>query len=182
MQVAGDEKKDPSSLLTSNVGSLSAYTQKLAGQLWVWTGSNVLWGSNLDVQLNVTKSCNGHCVYNYLCGAGSFLFLSFILLFNYLCETHTMSRSGWFSYKVELFMMYALAIWWIPGVAVASSIENPVSGVGEVWAYLSLFGSIFVCFAAYRAYRVEQYKEYIVNRLLNRQDDSDDSESEGENA
>ena len=143
--------------------------------------SVLFWSSCIEQQLNVTKACNGRCGYNYVVGLGSFLYLSLILLCNYLCETHVMSRSGWFSYKTELFLMYGLVIWWIPGVAVLSDFENPISGVGEVWGYLALFGSIFCCFAAYRTFRVEQYKQYMISRLARRGDgDSDDSESEDE--
>mmetsp|Transcript_11348 Transcript_11348/g.19415 ORF Transcript_11348/g.19415 Transcript_11348/m.19415 type:complete len:216 (-) Transcript_11348:34-681(-) len=171
-------KTDPTVIVTSQVGHLSPYAQKLCAQLIIWTGSNVLWGANLDVYLSTNRlQCNGYCIYNFICGIGSCLAVSCILLFNYLCETYRMSRSGWFSYALELYMMYILVLWWIPGVAVASSSDNFITPTGEVWAYLSLFASMFAAFAAYRTLKYEEMKKAYINRLAGG-DDEDEEEDE----
>jgi len=142
----------------NSVRQISPYQQKLATQLVVWVASIVVWGSTLDVMFFLERRtgvlrCNGYCVCNFIFGGLSFLFLSMVLFFNYQCETKRMSRDGWFSELNELYMMYALTAWWIPGVALSSNTENFITAVGETFAYFAMFGSVACCFTAYRSLR-----------------------------
>mmetsp|Transcript_5256 Transcript_5256/g.9187 ORF Transcript_5256/g.9187 Transcript_5256/m.9187 type:complete len:184 (-) Transcript_5256:178-729(-) len=147
-----------SSLLapSSTLRSLSPYAQKLTAQIVVWTASTVVWGATLDEMLREPIECNSWCIANYVFGGGSFIYLSLILLFNYLCEVEKMRRDGWFKYIVELYMMYALTIWWVVGVSIASDVDNNLSSTAEVLAYFALFGSMVCAFAAYRTFRAEE--------------------------
>jgi len=60
---------------------------------------------------------------------------------------------------------------------VASSSDNFITPTGEVWAYLSLFASMFAAFAAYRTLKYEEMKKAYINRLAGG-DDEDEEEDE----
>mmetsp|Transcript_14432 Transcript_14432/g.29518 ORF Transcript_14432/g.29518 Transcript_14432/m.29518 type:complete len:175 (-) Transcript_14432:1061-1585(-) len=137
--------------------NLSPYSEKLVLESLVMLFSVIEFGRTSEsVSRAGGAGCEGLCAWSILSGVVSFVFAGVVLLLNYLCANAQLSRYGFFSHKFEMYMMMALTLWWVPGVATASAINNAhKSGVGTFFAWASFFGSILATYKAYHSYKEE---------------------------
>uniref|UniRef100_A0A7S0ZEG6 MARVEL domain-containing protein n=1 Tax=Timspurckia oligopyrenoides TaxID=708627 RepID=A0A7S0ZEG6_9RHOD len=137
------------------------YAIKLMVQVTMWIASIIVFGSTSQANGN---GCSTQCAYAITTGLLSFIFLSFLLIFNFLAEINRLSRQVWFTYQFEAFCMYLLILWWIPGVANIASVRSATPGNGEVFAFVAFFGSIYGSFKAYHTYVEDNYRRAIEER------------------
>ena len=130
--------------------------RKLTALAFVWLCSIVSWGHAANIA-SVIGKCTARCGFQVTIGVVSWVYTSVLLVLNYLTESDRLSRTGCFSHGMEVQLMAALIILWIPGVGAASvaDLESPSSVVSIWFAWLAFFGSIFTTYKAYHSFKEE---------------------------
>lgn len=162
-------------------GELSPFAQKVAAEAFVWLASVIVFGAVSDFA-RVRGKCNGLCAYGIVTGVVSFIFSSLIMLAHYLCWAGRMDRNGWFTSAAERRFMFALVLWWGPGVGGLSAVMRNsggvaphVGGVGIFFGWLAFFGSIY---GAYKSYHVQQEEESYMSLHQQMTIEAEDNEDE----
>lgn len=145
-------------------GESSPFALKIAAEAFVCLCSVVVFGSTADYKTQA-RPCTSLCKFGIATGVISFLISGVILVGQLLILTNRAEKSGWFSPKAEQKGMIFLSVWWIIGVAFLSALEPfpgtklPIphaSGIGIIFGWLALFGSIFASYKAYHALEEEK--------------------------
>eukprot|EP00184_Porphyridium_aerugineum_P000137 CAMPEP_0184693072 /NCGR_PEP_ID=MMETSP0313-20130426/1370_1 /TAXON_ID=2792 /ORGANISM="Porphyridium aerugineum, Strain SAG 1380-2" /LENGTH=194 /DNA_ID=CAMNT_0027151033 /DNA_START=136 /DNA_END=720 /DNA_ORIENTATION=- len=144
----------------ARTGDLSPYAQKIVAEAFVWLCSLIVWGAAAD-ECTQLGGCDGFAGWQVACGILSWLFMSFILFMNYVCESGKSSRYGWFSHRFEMQMLIFPCLLWVPGVATTSSRNSEASGVAVFFAWLAFLGSFWSVLKAYFSFREEDEPDVI---------------------
>ncbi|KAA8495312.1 hypothetical protein FVE85_1467 [Porphyridium purpureum] len=168
----GSKMEVSRTLESSPSGDLSPYAQKIISESFVWLASLIVWGSGCDFATKYNRgtpvdgTCNGICVWQIICGLMSWLFMTFILVMNFMCETGRASRYGWFSHKFEMQLLFVPCLIWIPGVAAISARDSPAVGSAVFFSWMCFAGSFYAATKAYRSFREEDEPDPIPKAYL----------------
>lgn len=134
-------------------GSFSVYAQKLTALVFVWLCAIVVWGNNANVA-GVANKCSVLCIIQIVCAVLVWVYVTVLLILNFLTENgKTLSRTS-FSHAVEAQFTVVLIFLWLPVVFVASSL-NAAAPVAIWFAWFGFFGSIYATYKAYHCFKEE---------------------------
>lgn len=134
-------------------GSFSVYAQKLTALVFIWLCAIVVWG-NVANAANIRNTCNSRCAVQLAFGVLTWLYVSVLLLLNFLAERQSLSRHGCFSHGLEVQWIAVLVLTWIPVIASASSIDAAPL-VATWFAWLGFIGSFYATYKAYHSFKEE---------------------------
>lgn len=134
-------------------GSFSVYSQKLTALAFVWLCSIVVWGNVANVA-SVLGNCTNRCGVQIGFAVLVWLYVSVLLVCNYLTESELLSRHGCFSHGAEVQGISAMVILWIP-VLVSISAVNAAPIVATWFAWGGFLGSFYATYKAYHSFKEE---------------------------
>lgn len=165
MLVPDEEQRGPFFSHEPRSGELSLFAQKLAAEAFVCLCSVVVFGSTANFSRIPGITCTPLCRFGIATGVVSFFISAIILVGQYLAWINRVEKTGWFSANAEKKGMIFLSIWWIIGAACLSALEPqgdtniPVghsSGIGIMFGWLALFGSIVGAYKSYHSQKEEE--------------------------
>lgn len=134
-------------------GSFSVYSQKLTALAFVWLCAIVVWG-NVANYASVLGKCVARCGLQIGFAVLAWLYVSTLLIFNYLAEKGTFSRNGCFSHGLEVQWIGSLVVVWIP-VLVSTSTVDAAPVVATWFAWGGFFGAFYATYKAYHSFKEE---------------------------
>lgn len=135
-------------------GTFSVYAQKLTAFAFVWLCGIVVWGNSANAA-SVIKNCGVGCGFRISFAVFAWVYVSCLLLLNYFTENGTLDRTGCFSHGTEAQASAVLVLLFIPVVAASSTVKSDAPLVSTWFAWLGLFGSIYVTYKAYHSFKEE---------------------------
>lgn len=134
-------------------GHISVYARKLTALAFVSLCALVVWGHRSNIAA-AFRTCDSTCVFQIAFAVVIWLYVSILMLFNYLCESGSMSRTGFFSHGLEVQLIALSVLLWVPLVATVSAVGK--APLLTVWfAWLGFFGNIYATFLAYHSFKEE---------------------------
>lgn len=134
-------------------GHVSVYAKKLTALAFVALCAVVVWGHSANIGA-AKRTCPSSCVFQIAFAVLIWLYVSMLLLFNYLCEKGTMLRTGFFSHGLEVQLVGVAVLLWVPLVATVSAIGK-APPLTTWFAWLGFFGNIYATFLAYHSFKEE---------------------------
>lgn len=140
-------------------GSFSVYSQKLTALAFVWLCAIVVWGNvanfaSVSVSTVTTDACDARCGVQIGFAVLAWLYVSGLLILNYLTEKNSMSRNGCFSHGLEVQWIGFLVVLWIP-VLVSTSTVGAAPVVATWFAWGGFFGAFYATYKAYHSFKEE---------------------------
>lgn len=129
-------------------GTFSVYSQKLAALAFVWLCSIIVWG-NVSNYATIRGQCEARCAIQIAFALLVWVYVSMLLLLNFLAESQSLSRQGCFSHGTEAQWTGLVIFLWMPVLVSVSTINELPTIVATWFAWLGFFGA---CYASYKAY------------------------------
>lgn len=134
-------------------GHISVYARKLTALAFVALCALVVWGHSANIGA-ANRECSSSCVFQIAFAVVIWLYVSVLMLFNYLCENGSMARTGFFSHGLEVQLVAVAVVLWVPVVATVSAVgKAPTLSVWFAW--LGFFGTMYATFLAYHSFKEE---------------------------